>query len=1020
MSTVTLASGTTLSELIPSLPEGGIEFAQPAWLVLIPVLWAVLWWIASGAIGGWRGGRQSVYLVLRALVVAMICVAMAEPSVRWAARDVSVVVVRDVSRSVPDDQQRAADAFIDASLARKRPGDRIGVLTTAREAFVQSLPSPFGGRPEHGFVGRTDATDLREALMLARGLIPADSAGRILLVSDGNPTQGDINEAVRAAAAAAIPIDVAPVEYDRGDMISVERVVTPEWARENDAILARVVIHAGWPVSGRMSVFHNGRPVDLHPDPAERAAEVALEPGVNTLDVPVTLAGASSHRIEVYFEPEDGGPHGRDPPELLRAAGVTFTSARGRVLVVTEDEEALRAFLDAIGSEEVVVETTRALSMPRSLIELAGYDAVVLADQPASNFDQAQQEDLVRYVRDTGGGLLVIGGPQSYGAGAWIGSRVAEALPVLLDPPQKRQMPKGALAIVIDRSGSMSAPVSGTGLSQQRVANEAAILGVQALSRFDEVAVIAFTGDYDIVVPLTVCSDPADIARRIRAIGPGGGTNLFPALDAAGKELAKSEGGVKHIIVLSDGQTIGEPGVGLGLARQLRSAGVSVSTVAIGDGHNDTLLKGMAALGGGNAYTVSSSASMAQLPQIFIKEAQTVRRSLIWEGEAFSPKFGAPGESMRGLSDALPGVTGYVVTADRGGLATVLLRGPEEDPVLAQWQHGLGRVTAFMSDASSRWNADWIGWGSFAAFWRQQIEWTMRPAGDPGARVVVEPQSDRTRVVVELFDDDGERVSFADLSGRVMRADSTGLLDDTPRPIEWRQAGPGRYEGFVETPEAGVNMVSVGYSVPDGGGGERRGTVRAAIVRSAGDELRSASPDTALLWETARQTRGRIYALDPAGADLWGREHLRMPMFNRPIWLVIALSAIGLFLVDVAARRVSIDLQRARAWAVGLVIPAAAKRRRPESLRTLSDAKARAVRSMERPPMAARDAEGGAPARVTEDLRASMTIVAPAAGTREDKDPRWADRPEAASGDDGSDADTISRLRAAKRRAREE
>lgn len=245
-------------------------------------------------------------------------------------------------------------------------------------------------------------------------------------------------------------------------------------------------------------------------------------------------------------------------------------------------------------------------------------------------------------------------------------------------------------------------------------------------------------------MPLTLRGDPEAMAKEIRSIGPGGGTDLFPAIDAAAAELAKSPAGVKHIIILSDGQTMGEPADGLARAADLKERGVTVSTVSIGDAAAGGLLAQIATVGGGRPYAVTSANSLAQLPQIFIKEAQIVRRSLIWEGPAFTPQRTGFSESLRGVSGAFPGITGYVVAADRGGLSTVLLRGPENDPILAQWQHGLGRVTTFASDATTRWNGEWVGWGSFASFWKQQVRWVARPTGDARSRVAVVNNGDRT------------------------------------------------------------------------------------------------------------------------------------------------------------------------------------------------------------------------------------------------------------------------------------
>lgn len=913
-------------------------FDEPAWLLLIVPLLAWCVWVARRSLSGGSPTRQVVQLAVRCLLVVLMCVALAQPRVRWRANDVAVMAVLDVSASIPADQQRLARTFLAASLERRVSSDRFGIVTVAREPLVQSLPTSFAPSTEIGATGDVNATELRRGLELARGLIPADAAGRILLISDGNATTGSIAEAITGAAAAGIPIDVATVSYDRTNLVSVRDVSVPAWVRNGETINARVVLQAGEAASGHLTILVNGETVDLDSESPAQSKHLTLDEGVNILTVPIALPEGSVHRVQAIFETDapDAGI-----PETMRAEGVTFTSDHGRVLVISESEAESGPMARAIGAEGKRVEVRASQEAPQSLAEWAGFDAVVLMNQPASNFSLDQQESLVQYVHDVGGGLLFLGGPDGFGAGGWIGSSLAEVLPVALDPPQKRQMPLGALAIIIDRSGSMGASIAGTSITQQQAANEAAILGIQALSRLDQAAIIAFSDGTEIVSPLTRVGDGVELSRRIRSIGPGGGTNLFPAIDAAEAELAKSPGGVKHIIILTDGQTIGDPIDGIAKAAALRQRGISISAVAIGDSANDPLLARLAQVSNGRFYRVGSSNAVAMLPKIFVKEAQTVRRSLIWEGPAFAPTRRDPTDGMRGIG-SLPRISGYVVTADRGGLSTVPLRGPENDPILAQWQYGLGRVVAYTSDATARWNGQWLGWEQYGAFWRQHVKWAMRPAADVSARMSVDASSDPARVVLELFEPDGERANFAQISARVVPP--PGERGRESREIAFRQAGPGRYEAEVDAIEAGTSLVSLRYAVMGAGGEARVGSARAAIVRRSGAEFRATEPATNELWELARATNGRIYRLDEGGADLWVREGLSMPVISRPAWLLIAAMAIGLFLVDVAVRRIAIDWLAAKGRIVGMFSPT--KAAAGASLGTLAAAKARAGEAM--------------------------------------------------------------------------
>ncbi len=977
-------------------------FEKPVWLALIPPLCLLSWWIARRSLAGGSAYRQMIQLAVRCIVIALLCGALAEPRLRWRANDVAVVTVMDVSDSVPAAEQKRTDKFLNASLAQRPKDDRFGLVTVAQDAFVQSIPSTSITQVDKATIGRGDASAVQKGLDLARALIPADAAGRILLISDGNETSGSLRTAATALAAAGVPIDVAPVTYDRSGMVRIEDLVVPAWVRDGDTITARIIFNAGQPVRGRLTLLLNGEAIDLDPQSPQLSARLDLPAGLRVVSQTLRLPSGPSQRLEAVFEPDDPSIAA---PQLLKAEGVTFTSDTGRVLILAEDPDAAAPLIAAMADPSVKIDVRPAAGAPTDLTEWTGYDAVVLYDEPAYGFSQAQQQDLASAVHDGGIGLLMVGGPQAFGAGGWIGSPLADSLPVLLDPPPKRNMPMGALALIIDRSGSMASPAVLGGISRQEVANEAAILGVKALSRLDQVAVIAFSSDTEVILPLTPCSDPQAIARQIRAIGSMGGTDLFPAIDVAGQQLAKSPAGVRHIIILTDGQTEGNPEDGYAAVRELKRRGTSVSTISIGDANNE-LLKKLASLGGGRNYDVRSENARAVLPQIFIKEAQTLTRSLIWEGAPFSPKLEYAGDSLRGMRGPFPATSGYIVTADRGGLSTIILRGPQSDPILAQWQHGLGRVTAYTSDASTRWNTAWTGWTNYQAFWRQQLGWVLRPSGDTRTRVTVENRGDKARISLDMHDAAGERLNFATIRARVT-APTGERGENKASDVSFRQVGPGRYEAEVDAAATGAHMLSIRYDTPGTEGEEpRSGSVRAAIIKRSGDELRESTPNQTLLRDIAQRTNGHIYELDSAGANLWLRDNITMPESSRPIWLLAAMIGMGAFLFDVAARRITIDPSRLRSrWLRLWSSPTSTV---PASLATLATVKSRAAASMAQKPSATSFAPPPDPDIIplepSADAPPAPPIFSPAS-------PPPAPQPPATGGD------MMSRLRDAKKRS---
>jgi uncharacterized membrane protein len=522
-----------------------------------------------------------------------------------------------------------------------------------------------------------------------------------------------------------------------------------------------------------------------------------------------------------------------------------------------------------------------------------------MAGQAAYDYSRQSQEDLRQYVHETGGGLVMIGGPNSFGAGGWIGSPLEDALPIRLDPPQKRQMPRGALVIV---SHSIEMP---DGVSWGK---KTALAAVEALSRLDLAGLVEYDprrgGAFaSWVHPISEIGDGTAIKRSINNLAFGDMPDYNAPLTLALQGLMSVNAGAKHVIMITDGDASPPTPT---LLQKYKKEKVTISTVGVYP-HNPGDLKKLGFIAeatGGQHYEVTSQGGLGKIVQIFIKEAQTVKRSLIWEGDPFVPAMtGVPSEAMRGIS-GVPPLSGYVVAGEREGLALVTLRGKENDPIAAQWQYGLGRVVAFTSDGASRWCPAWVGWPGYKAFWEQHVRWAMRPTGSANLRVTTEKVGDQTRVIVDALDAAGERLNFAKFAGRVAMPDGTG------QAVELNQVGPGRYEGRVDTKQSGSYVLSLKYAAPKSdGSGIMEGSVQAAVTKPFADEFRALTDNMPLLQQVASMTGGHVLSGDPAADEPWRREGLKMPVATTPLWLGFAVAGIGMFLLDVGVRRVRVDVR---------------------------------------------------------------------------------------------------------------
>jgi uncharacterized membrane protein len=894
---------------------GPFAFEQPVWLILVPVCWALTLWLGRKSLSGLGTWSRRAALIVRLVVILVLAGAIAKPSWRREAKNVNVTVVVDESDSVrrpvkgPDgrmvDLSTLVGQYIDEASERAKAGDTVTRMTVARKPMVQSLSTRPTDKPDGTPTGATDGTNLADAITMALAVPAKDAdqngaAKRILLISDGNQTAGDLLTAAATAKAAGVPIDVLPQRYKFEREVMVERIVAPPNARMGQNINVRVVLNALKPTSGKLSLTINGDPVDLSDGKSagSLAMAVNLEPGTNIVPVPVRLAMAGPQRFAAVFTPDN--PDDDSIGQNNQSLAVTFVQSEGRVLVLAPNSEEAVSLVGILTQARIAAELRDPSAMPTTLEDWGSYDAVVAINCSSSYFSQSQQEQLRSYVHDLGGGLVMVGGPEAFGAGGWIGTPVAEALPIKLDPPQKRQMPRGALVMVMHSCEMPRGNYWG-----QKVAESA----VENLSRLDLAGILEFsygTGD-TWVHPLSEVGNKAAIKRSIASLTFGDMKVLDGLIEMAYKDLQKADAGARHMIIITDGDSQLQDRTWLA---KCKAARISITTVLVyphersANGPSAQTLKRIATETGGNFYPIVDEGEFAKLPSIFIKEAQIVKRSLIWEGEAFSPTLtGAPSEAMRGIAGGgVPTIRGYIVAAEREGLSIVTMRGKENDPILAQWQYGLGKSVTFTSDTGARWASSWPSWGKYRAFWEQHVRWAMRPSGNADMRVSTEALGDQTKIIVEALDAKGERLNFVNFDGRVVSPDGEA------KNVSLRQVGPGRYEGVFDSAGAGAYVSSMRYTAPgDDGGKPKEGTVQAAITKPYADEYRTLEDNAALLKMVAELSGGRVVETDPRKAELWSREKLEMPVSLRSIWLQAALAALGLFLLDVGVRRVRID-----------------------------------------------------------------------------------------------------------------
>src|SRR5262245_43750617 len=549
-----------------------LDFTNPLALVLL-VLIPLAFYFARNSLTNLSPIRTNASIAARTLLLLLIVLALAGLRFRTTSRDLALIFLVDVSASVAAENRDEVLGFINSEIARATPRDYIGVIAFAREPSVEIAPTRKESLGDWRITEISsnpprDYTNIAAALRLADALVPDDAAGRFVLISDGNENLEASAEQAELLRAAGIEVYTRTIgtTTERGQSrgeIAIRDLEVPEKLAEGEAFDLRVTVDSTRDTDATLRIFRND---SLS---TERVVHLVAS-GENVFMLPqrVGSKGFYTYRAET---------------EAIQSDTFVQNNSREAFAMVEGQPKTLYLYGDARPSPAVVrvladgnfAADIRAVSAaPGTLAAFQDYDLVIFDNVPASALTPAQMKMVQSYVRDLGGGFVMIGGDQSFGPGGYYKTPIEETLPVSLDVRQKKRFPSLAIALVIDKSGSML----GTKIE---MAIEASAATVDFLSERDSVGVIAFDSDAYEVVPLTKVEDKKAITAQIGTIQALGGTAMYPGLKMAYDWLQASDAQIKHIIVMSDGQS--EPGNFRAIAKSARDAGMTVTTVALGE-----------------------------------------------------------------------------------------------------------------------------------------------------------------------------------------------------------------------------------------------------------------------------------------------------------------------------------------------------------------------------------------------------------------------------------------------------
>ena len=787
-----------------------VDFTQPLALLLLLVLPA-FWLIDRVSRTHLPKQRRRLVLGVRIAVAALIIVGLAGPRIIGRADEQAVAFLVDVSDSVTPPMRERQLAFLRDATAAMSDRDRAAIIAFGSQSVMERPLST--ARPISPIASIVDGgnTDIGGAIRLALATLPSTMSRKIVVISDGNENTGKAIEQARVSAAAGVPIQVVPLAQQAGPEVLVRQVETPAFVREGEKFTATINLESSQDTQARVHLLADGRLL--------ASQDVNLTQGSNNIVMPQEPLPTGFHlfRVQIeasadtYVQNNEGGSY-------------TVVTGKPRVLLIESEGGETQFLAQALQSAGMEVDVRSTSTAVIDLPTLRGYESVVLANVPASDLSTSQMRAITSYVQNLGGGLVVVGGEQSYGVGRYNRTPLEEALPVRMDLRGRTLTASVALVLVIDASGSMA---GGPGSSKMDLAKEAASRATELLSEQDQLGVISFDDTPRWVVPTNFLEDPSLVQSQIGSIAPGGGTAIFPALEAAYNDIVTREAKVRHILLLTDGLSSG--GDYDRLTAAMAQNGITLSTIAVGSDADFALMQRLANLGKGRYFEGNDP---FEVPQMIVKDTQEVARAAIVE-EPFRPSQVGASPILDGIDvSQMPPLLGYVSTTPKP-TSQVLLVSNQMDPILSEWQYGLGHVVAWTSDVKNRWAQDMLTWPEFSHFWSQVVKRTIPVPVDRNLQVQITPEGSTARVTVDSVSDDKTYQNF-------MRTSAT-IVDPTngQTQVTLPQIAPGRYETripigaegayFLNIMQSDANGVPVGWPA-----GRVRDPVLAGVPRPAG------------------------------------------------------------------------------------------------------------------------------------------------------------------------------------------
>jgi Mg-chelatase subunit ChlD len=842
---------------------------HPIWLILLIPLVVSLWM--------WRLPTRFL-ISLRIVSVTLILLAICGFAIKLPSRAGTIVIVTDRSDSMPPASDASHKEAINLIRTSMGGDQRLAVVSFGRSVLIEQANSSSEFAGVTGEVAR-DESNLSDALEKALALIPQGSPGRILVLSDGRWTGKDPANAAWRAAARGIAIDYRAMERSAANDIAISQFEAPGTVSPGEAFMINAWIRS--PVQQEISYEL------IRGNERLAAGKRNFSSGLTRLTFRDQAGQPGTYQYILRISGSD-----RDPvPENNQARLLIGIQGPKPLLCLSPNSNSGLAQLLAAGGLQV--KTVLPDAFRWSLEELSNHSALIIENVPADKIGVRGMENITAWVKETGAGLMLTGGKNSYGPGGYYRSQLEPVMPVSME--LKREHRKLAMAIVVamDRSGSMAVPAGG-GKTKMDLANLAAVQVLDLMSPMDEFGVIAVDSSPHTVIELKPPANNPELRDEILRIDSGGGgIFIYEALAASAQMLVNANAGTRHIILFADAADSEEPGKYKELIEKCQQAGITISVVGLGK-PSDTdaeLLRDIARRGSGRIFFTDNP---EELPRLFAQDTFVVARSTFVD-EATPIQFTGGLVALAGKQfPAPPSVGGYNLCylrpeANLGGVTV----DDYKAPLIASWQAGLGRVLCYTGEADGAYTGEIAKWKDAGELFTSMARWTAGESNTlPGNLLVTQEVRNGLAVVQLHLDPERDSEPFSELPGlSILRGVAGSKPESEKMNLRWTSA---------DTLEAGISLRGdeTALSTIDVTGAGR--LTLSPVCLPYSPEFKPVEADAGLLAleHLARATDGRERA---NLASIWKDLPRRPRMLDMAPWLLgIALLTL---LLEVLERR---------------------------------------------------------------------------------------------------------------------